>query len=77
MFKSFHEIIGIWDSTAELATKVGVPLGRALKWNQRGYIPPEYWPGLIKAAKRKGRAVTADNMARIVAEARLPNRGAA
>ena len=58
MLQSFREFIdGHWRSPGEMATELGVPVGQTRHWQQRNYIPAEYWLVVEQAArlKKKGR----------------------
>ena len=43
------------------------------RWHQRGSIPPKYWLAIVSGAKRRGNAVSVDDLAK----AHAPEAGAA
>lgn len=44
-----------WDGNAEaLAADIGEKPVTVRQWRNRGNIPPQYWPAIMKAAAAKG-----------------------
>lgn len=56
--KTVSEIISLWGRTADFAEAVGVKYMTAHQWTLRNRVPPEHWPALVKAAKKRGFPVT-------------------
>ena len=69
--KNFKEVIGLWDSPAELAGDVGQALAKVRKWKERGRIPSSYWQDLVAAAERRNYPV---NIQLLASLARKPKR---
>jgi hypothetical protein len=70
---ALSDIFSIWISQAEFARDLQLPYQRVAKWAQRERIPPEAWPAVIDAAKRKKVVLTTS----ILARANKPRRSAA
>lgn len=61
---TFLGVMNLWASPKALAADLGFKVSRIYKWRVRGTIPPESWPDVIRAAKRRGFTVTADTLLR-------------
>lgn len=59
---SIDQVFGLWTTQVEMARDVGVQWQACAKWSQRKRIPPEAFPAVIAAAKRKGRRISADQL---------------
>jgi len=59
------DIFGLWDSLANMARELGIEYQTVAKWSQRGRIPPESWPAVIEAAKRRKIIVTPALLAKL------------
>lgn len=68
---SFAAIIAEWGKPADFARALGHEDGGDLarKWRRRDSIPQEWWPAVIDAARRDGKAVDADRLLRAQREA--------
>ena len=51
--RAIEHVFSIWDSDALGARECGVAYDRFAKWKQRGRIPPESFPAVIQAARRR------------------------
>jgi hypothetical protein len=51
--QDLEDVFGIWASLAEMARDLDVDYYRVTKWSQRGRIPPESFPAVIEAARRR------------------------
>lgn len=60
---ALDDIFAIWDPFTTMASDLDLPYQQVAKWKQRGRIPSEFWPGVIEAAKAKGRKVTLQQLA--------------
>lgn len=66
MPKTFAQLIGTWPrdddrtSIGTFADDIGLPYQHAATMRQRNSIAPEYWPDVLKAAKKRGKALTND-----------------
>ncbi len=68
---SFREVIGRWPATRFFARDAGCSALLVRQWRHRNFIPPQYWPGIVAAATRRGIAhVDADLLARLAAALR-------
>lgn len=56
--KTVSDIIALWPRTADFAEECGVEYMTAHQWIRRNRVPPEHWPALVKAARRRGFPVT-------------------
>lgn len=56
---TLDQVFGLWDTQVEGARDVGVPWQRFAKWSQRKRIPPESFPAVIAAVRRKGQRISA------------------
>jgi hypothetical protein len=71
------DVIAAWPSVAELARDLGIPYPTVAAWKQRGFIRPEYWHDIVRAARRRGHPeITAELLAKIHARKLQPNRPA-
>lgn len=61
---TFLDVMNLWGSPKEMAADLGYKVSRVHKWRVRCTIPPESWPDVIKAAKRRRFNVTADTLLR-------------
>ena len=52
--RTFRDIIGLWPSAAQMARDLATLERTVRKWRDRGSIPPEHYPAIIKAAQRRG-----------------------
>ena len=51
-------IYAAWDHNAEaMATDIGEQGVTVRQWRNRGNIPPQYWPAIIEAAAKRGKAL--------------------
>ncbi len=64
---SFSDIIKSWPLVRCFAEEVGVTTGLASAWNQRDSIPSWHWVAVIEAARRRGLAISLDDLARLAA----------
>ncbi len=62
---SIDQIFGLWKTQVAMARDVGVEWQACAKWSQRKRIPPEAFPGVIAAARRKGRRLSVDLLHRL------------
>jgi hypothetical protein len=69
---TFLDVMNLWDSPQSLADDLGAKLTRVQKWRARRKIPPNAWPKVLAAARRRGFSVDADTLVRI--SARRPAR---
>jgi hypothetical protein len=60
--KRLEDVFACWESLSQMATDVGESHWAVAKWRQRRRIPSNAWPRLIKALKRKGKNVSADDL---------------
>lgn len=52
-------IYSVWNNNAEaLAADIGESGVTVRQWRNRGNIPPKYWPKIVAAAKKRGKALT-------------------
>jgi hypothetical protein len=65
---NFLDVMDLWGSPQALADDLGVKLSRVQKWRARKAIPPNAWPQVLAAAKRRRFAVNADTLVRISAK---------
>jgi hypothetical protein len=76
MAKTFADLIGTWPrrtdedgrkltSIATFAADVGVAYYHAQTMRYRNSISVEYWPAVIKAAKKRGRTLTHEQLGRL------------
>lgn len=65
---TFLEVLDLWGSPQALADDLGVKLSRVQKWRARKAIPPNAWPQVLAAAKRRRFKITADTLVRISAQ---------
>ena len=63
MFTSFREITDIWPTHGELARETGALYEQVRKWRSRGKIPGEWWLPVVRAAHRRGIAVSLEDLA--------------
>lgn len=61
---TFRDVIALFKPMAALAEACDTTYARVVKWKVRDYIPPEYWPDIIKAARYLGHKLTADDLMR-------------
>lgn len=54
----------IWPTIKEVADDLGVPYTTAHSWSVRGRIPSDYDLDLILAAKKRGKKLTLEELAR-------------
>jgi hypothetical protein len=59
-----EHILKIWPQLTELASDIGCPYPTVAAWKQRGRIPADYDLSLIAAAKRRGRKLTLEQLAK-------------
>lgn len=66
-----RDVIALWPSRSALACDLcaepggAVTLGRIHKWAQSGAIPAPYHARIIRAAERRGYALTAADLVRV------------
>ncbi|HNB29285.1 MAG TPA: hypothetical protein PLR41_20120, partial [Alphaproteobacteria bacterium] len=51
---SFRDLIGRWPATRSFARDAGCSALLARQWRHRNFIPPQYWPGIVAGAARRG-----------------------
>lgn len=66
--RCFRDVIDSFRSMAQIAEVCDTTYSRVVKWKKRDYIPPEYWPDLIKGARHLGHKLTADDLMRCAAK---------
>ena len=59
---SIDLFFGWFESIPELADLVDESHWTVSKWKQRRSIPSEYWAAVIRAAKTKGKDLSADDL---------------
>jgi hypothetical protein len=59
-----EHILTIWPTLADLAADLQKPYQTVAAWKQRGRIPADHDLDLIEAAKRRGRTLTLEELAR-------------
>lgn len=72
MISSFKQVVDICGQASSLARALGLRVSAVQKWKDRDNIPPEYWPQVIRIAKKRGRTLTPDRLMRLSAR-RLKN----
>jgi len=73
---SFRDLIGRWPATRSFARDAGCSALLARQWRHRNFIPPQYWPGIVAGAARRGiPAIDAALLARLAAALRGGGRG--
>ena len=63
--RAIEHVFSIWESDAEMSRECRVPYDRLAKWKQRGRVPPEAFPAVISAAKRKRVALSYELLSRL------------
>lgn len=63
--EAMEDIFEVWDTVADMAREISVPYQTVAKWHQRKRIPPEAWHGIIEAAARKEKWITAADLLRV------------
>ncbi len=63
MAQTFRDIIAFWPSPDALAAELGAKPETVRKWRQRNRIPANRWLAVIRAAKKGGVDLTAEEMA--------------
>lgn len=58
-----QHILELWPSLKDLAADLGKPYTTVHSWHLRGSIPADYDFDLIEAAKKRGKALTLEDMA--------------
>jgi hypothetical protein len=66
-FRSFKDVIGLWDSPEDLAADVGANLPAVLKWRQRGRIPAEKWSAILSTERARSGGVTSETLVALAA----------
>ncbi|WP_370656077.1 carph-isopro domain-containing protein [Paracoccus wurundjeri] len=59
-----ENIFHIWPDLAALARDIGKPYTTVYSWSARGRIPAAYDIHLIEAARRRGKKLTLEQLAR-------------
>lgn len=59
--------MNLWASPQALADDTGYKLARVQKWRARKAIPPNAWPKVLVAARRRGFEIDAETLVRISA----------
>lgn len=72
MTDSFRAVIDLWETDTRagaeaLAESIPTTPGRVRKWRQRDSIPGDWWHHVAAAAKRDGKPVTLELLARLAA----------
>lgn len=65
--KSVSDMIALWGKTADFAEACEVEYMTAHQWIRRNRVPPEHWPALVKAAKKRGLPITEALLAQMTA----------
>ncbi len=52
-YHSHKDIIDAWPSLVNFAVEHGVKYDTAKAWRRRDSIPPQYWPAIVAAARRR------------------------
>lgn len=68
--QTVRDIVDLWPSRAALAVDIStdedsVPVDRIHKWPQQGGIPAQYHWRILQAARKRGFALTAEDIARV------------
>ncbi len=71
-----EHIFHIWPKISDLASDLGKPYPTVAAWKQRGRIPADYDLDMIAAAKRRGKRLTLEDLARARSELRRHSEGA-
>jgi hypothetical protein len=71
------QIIGLWSSHEALAKDVGANAPAVRKWQQRGRIPVEYWPAIVKTKTAEEQGITLEKLSEAVVKMAPKNRSAA
>lgn len=75
---NFRDLIGRWPATRSFARDAGCSALLARQWRHRNFIPPQYWPGIVAGAARRGiPTIDAALLARLAAALRGTGRNAA
>ncbi len=67
--RSYRDVIDQWPSVSELASDIGEKAFTVRKWRTRNSIPAEKWDALLKAAKKRGFSMNADQLMKLAAAA--------
>ena len=58
VMKTIKEIFEVWPTHREFARELGIRENTVSKWYQRGSIPPERWPAVMKACRARRRPLS-------------------
>lgn len=61
--RNYKDVIGLWPSTAVLASDVGEEPDTVRKWKERGRIPSDSWADLAAAAAKRNYPVNVELLA--------------
>jgi hypothetical protein len=65
---TFSAVIDTLGGSATLSKAIQQEPGTVRQWRFRDNIPPEYWPGIVSYAKRRGKGgITAATLAELAA----------